>query len=171
MSRKWVEALFERLIAYHGTQFLNQFVGDMDRVKLAWEAELGQFDLDTIKEALDLVKIGEEPPNLQRMISLCRQRQQARPKPAPALPPPPPESVRRDRVQQIQGLRFMAPSSDWAIKVLEEIAAGVVLPRASEQFAVEALINCGRVDDIPGSYASQGRAVFRNIMEARHGKG
>lgn len=170
MSKKWIEALFERLIAYHGTPFLNQFAGDMERVKQVWEQELGQFDLQIIKEALDIVKSSDEPPTLQRMVSVCRQRAQARPAPTPVLPPPPPAEARKRRADQLHALKFGAPSSDWAIKVLDEVAAGVVLPRISEQYAVEALINTGRLNDIPDSYASQGRPVFRNIMEARHEK-
>lgn len=171
MSKKWVEALFERLIAYHGTPFLNQFAGDMERVKQVWEQELGQFDLQIIKEALDVVKSSEEPPTLQRMVTLCRQRAQARPAPTPALPPPPPDETRKRRKDQLQGLKFGLPSSDWAIKVLDEVAAGVVLPRMSEQFAVEALLNTGRERDIPAAYSEARSPVYLNIMEARHGKG
>ena len=170
MSKKWVEALFERLIAYHGTPVLNQFAGDMERVKQVWEQELGQFDLQIIKEALDIVKSSEEPPTLQRMVTLCRQRTQSRPSPAPALPPPPPAETRRSRADQLQALKFAPVNSDWAVKVLDEIAAGVVLPRVSEQFAVEALLNAGRERDIPAAYSESRRPIYTNIMEAAHGK-
>lgn len=170
MSKKWIEALFERLIAYHGTPFLNQFAGDMERVKQVWEQELGQFDLQVIKEALDIVKSSDEPPTLQRMVSVCRQRMQARAPAAPALPPPPPVEARRRRAKQIRALKFGPPSSDWAIRVLDEIAAGVVLPRVSEQFAVEALLNTGREADIPAAYAEARRPIYANIMGVRHGE-
>ena len=170
MSKKWIEALFERLIAYHGTPFLNQFAGDLERVKQVWEQELGQFDLQIIKEALDIVKSSDEPPTLQRMVSVCRQRAQARPAPTPVLPPPPPAEARKRRADQLQTLRFGRPSSDWAVKLLDEVAAGVVLPRMSEQFAVEALLNTGRENDLPAAYIEARRPVYMNLMEERHGK-
>lgn len=167
----WVERIFERLIAYHGARFLNQFVGiDTEKVKVAWALELGKFEQATVRRALDHLKTEEEVPTLQRFISQCRQvAPLTAPTPAPALPPPPEQAVRRARAAAIHEYSAFGcvPSSDWAIDVLDHISAGEIVREIVERSALEALANTGRLEEVPAGYITLNRLTYRNFINRR----
>ena len=53
----------------------------------------------------------------------------------------------------------------WAVRILEEIAAGVQLPAISEEMAIEALMRLGLKSEVPAEYVAMRRVVWVRLNE------
>lgn len=166
----WIGRIFGRLEDFYGARFLDAWRGtDLARVKATWAEKLAGFadQPERIGFALNALEHQPFPPTLPEFLALCRQ---APPPNRPTLPEPiiDPE-VAADRARQVQEKAMAAmrnpPHHHWAVRILSDIAAGVVLPRISEQFAIEALQNVGKIDETPAEYVALNRPVWRQLTQ------
>lgn len=169
MPETWVEKIFSHMEAMYGARFHDAWRGtDLAHVKGMWGAKLAGFhdQPERLKFALNALDAKPFPPTLPEFIELCR----FAPRPElPALPEPridPAVAAERAAKMQEKALAAMRNPTghQWAIRILEDIAAGVVLPRISEQFACEALRNLGMLDAAPSAYAAMTRPAWRSVQ-------
>lgn len=170
LPETWIGRIFGRMEDFYGARFLDAWRGtDLARVKATWAGKLAGFadQPERIGFALNALEHHPFPPTLPEFLALCRQ---APPPNRPALPEPKidPE-VAADRARQVQEKAVAAMRNPthhhWAIRILSDIAAGVVLPRISEQFAIEALQNVGKIDETPAEYVALNRPVWRQLTQ------
>lgn len=170
LPEAWIERVFGRFEDFYGAKFLDMWRGsDMLRVKRTWAMKLVGFSdqPERISFALNALEHHPFPPTLPEFLALCRQ---APPPNRPALPEPridPEVAAARAKQVQEKTLESMRnpPHHHWAVRILSDIAAGVVLPRISEQFAIEALQNVGKIDETPAEYVALNRPVWRQLTQ------
>lgn len=172
MQLGWIEKLFGRFEAMYGRVFVDMWAAaNIAAVKAEWADDLRYYTGAQIAWALDQCRATcDLPPTLPKFLGLCRAA--PRPEAVAALPPPNVEpEVAAARAAEVRQAAANAvgrkPGHAWAIRILEEIAAGVLFPAVSEQFAVEALEACGRLDDAPAEYVRLNRALWRAAVERR----
>lgn len=172
LTEAWIGRIFGRMEDFYGARFLDAWRGtDLARVKATWAEKLAGF-ADTperIGFALNALEHHKFPPTLPEFLALCR----SAPAPfRPALPEPqidPDVAAARAHQAQEQAVKAMRNplSHAWAVRILEEIAAGVVLPSISEEFSIKALRNLGLLNEAPDAYIALNRAVWRSCTEGR----
>jgi len=73
----WVERLFSRFVALYGSAKVAAMWADANvaEVKAVWSEELGRFDADTLRSAMQaIVDSGREwPPTLPEFVAACHQ--------------------------------------------------------------------------------------------------
>lgn len=98
LPHTWVSRLFLRFQAIYGNRLTTMWGdADPDEVKTAWGIELGCFEADDIKWALECLKTTylDFPPTLYQFRALCvsgrsvREQRTRRLNAPPAAPPPP----------------------------------------------------------------------------------
>lgn len=119
---------------------------DPAEIKALWAAELGLFDPDDLKWALNALRTAylEFPPTLFQFVALCRDGRKVREQRGVKLAPPGRNSADAEAAASIVALAydFIERKQDpleWARKIIRRHEAGEVLPPLSIQSAVEAL--------------------------------
>lgn len=140
LPAKAVDRIFHRLAATYGTEFMNRYAGvdDVD-MKTVWAHELGGFASDLQSIAWALENLPERCPNAIEFRNLCRRSPRAE---TPRLDAPAdPERVK----SELAKLADMKPKAtgfdgkDWARRILDNYAHGVVVRPVTLRFAREAL--------------------------------
>lgn len=173
----WIEKIFSIMEAMYGARFHDAWRGtDLHLVKATWAERLAAFEDEPqcIRFALDSLDSKPFPPTLPEFIELCRQGPK---KPRPTVPisdeppiaPPLPPDVAAERAREVQRKTVEAirhPACHlWAVRILEEIAAGVQLPAISEEMAIEALMRLGLKSEVPAEYVAMRRVVWVRLNE------
>ena len=171
MPERWIERVFGEMEALYGARFHDAWRGtNLAAVKAMWAQKLAGFAEDPrrIRFALNALDDKPFPPTLPEFVALCRQapRQEV-----PALPEPTIEpEVAAARAQEIREKAVSAiglgAGYGWAIRILQDVAAGVAFPSpASEQLAVDALADLGKLSMAPAEYVAMNRAAWRRVTE------
>lgn len=169
MPESWIEKIFGHMEAMYGARFHDAWRDtDLSQVKAMWGMKLAGFhdQPERLKFAINAMDAKPFPPTLPEFLDLCRQA----PRPdIPALPEPridPAMAAERAAKMQEKALAAMRnpPGHRWAIRIMDDIAAGVVLQMTSEQFACEALRNLGMLDAAPASYIALNRQSWRRVQ-------
>jgi len=164
----WVERIFERLSGLYGARFSDMWRGtDWANVKRTWAERLAGFadKPNAIKSALDSCDARPFPPTLPEFLADCRAAQLRIGPAVLALPEPkldPEVAAARARQVQKQAEKAMRnPVAHlWALKIMNDIASGVVVMSDSEKFACEALRNLGKLSEAPAEYVALHRAPW-----------
>lgn len=105
----WIEKLFARFQAIYGNRFATMF-GDADptEVKATWSSELGGFEADDLRHALDTMRTAHQdfPPTLFEFRALCRDSRIRRAQSVPKIEAPPvpmPEHVKAELERFMRG--------------------------------------------------------------------
>lgn len=163
--------MFARFEAMYGRTFADMWAGtNIAAVKTEWAENMRFYTGLQIAWALDQCRVSSDlPPTLPRFLGLCRAapRPEQKPLPAPKIE----QEVAAARAAEVKRQAHAAIGRHhghaWAVKVLDDIAAGIVLPNISEQFAVEALANVGMLKDAPAAYVKLNRACWRNLAQQK----
>ena len=133
---EWVDRLFLRFSTMYGSAWLEKWRGiPMDEVRRTWAADLGGFDGETLRRALEHVKSNcSFPPSCPEFVAICKQ---FRAPPAQQTYLPAPQSrMPAEAAAALQ--QFVSGRKDyrgWAKKIL---ANPKLYPHISVEFAKEA---------------------------------
>lgn len=72
IPEKWIESLFEKMVAYYGSKFADQWRGsDPVSLKKIWAIELGKLSREELKRGVDNLINQEWCPTLPQFVKLC----------------------------------------------------------------------------------------------------
>lgn len=79
LPRSWVDALFAKFETMYGQNFIEKWKNtNLENVKQAWSEELGSFDGETLKAALEACKeTCKYSPTLPEFYQLCKAMKKA----------------------------------------------------------------------------------------------
>jgi hypothetical protein len=91
LPSEWVDRLFQRFAVIYGNRLFSNFDGiPLEDVKAAWGQELGRFDAEALKKALETLRTAHPsyPPTLYEFEALCVDALRSRSATVTKLPPP-----------------------------------------------------------------------------------
>lgn len=149
LPRAWVDRIFARFLGAYGVSKLAAMWPEdqHDAVKEAWAEQLGRFQPESIRLALQgLIDSGREwPPTLPEFVEQCRlcalgrvAHARAEMLPAPKRDP----EVMQDRLREIEGMTKSAkpkPGREWAQRIIARVKSGEAVPIAVHQMALRAI--------------------------------
>lgn len=166
----WVERLFARFSTMYGSKLASLWEGsDIDAVKADWAHDLRMFGGSQILWAIEQCKETHKfPPTSPEFYILCKQapRPELPALPEPKIDPELAEARAKEIAETVTAKLRQASDHDWAVKILENVAQGVVYQAISEQFAVEALKNLGKLDEAPKAYTDMNRVAWQHRRAA-----
>ena len=164
----WISRIFEELSGLYGSKFTAMWrETDLTNVKRVWAKRLAGFSdkPDAIRSALDSCDARGFPPTCPEFLSDCRVAALRIGPKVLALPEPqidPEVAAARARQVQRQAEKAIRQplSYAYALKIMNDIASGVVVMSDSEKFACEALRNLAKLSEAPAGYVALHRAPW-----------
>lgn len=142
LPNEWVTRLFSRFQAIYGNRVATMWGdADPDEVRSTWAIELGVFEADDIKWALNSMRTSflDYPPTLFQFAALCRDGRKRREQSVRLVAPQIaalPDAVVAKVGEFIAGKR---DPRDWARNIVRRSERGEALPAISLAYADEAL--------------------------------